>query len=56
MKKNRKISEIIGIVLFAVGIVLCIAAIFVHKPAYSIAAYCFLAANGVMSAMKINKK
>ena len=55
MKKDSRISDIIGILIFAGGIILGIVAICGHKPAYSIAAYCFLAANAVMTAIKINK-
>ena len=56
MKKNKKIWKIISIVLFVGGIVLCIAAICGHEPAYSAAACCFFAATAGMSAMNNDKR
>ena len=56
MKKNKKIWKIISIVLFVGGIILCIAAICVHEPAYSAAACCFFAATAGMSAMNNAKR
>ncbi|WP_298033949.1 hypothetical protein [uncultured Dysosmobacter sp.] len=55
MKKNNMILKIVDIVLFAGGIVFCIAAICGHKPAYPVAACCFFAAIAVMSAMNKDK-
>lgn len=52
---NRKIWKIITLVLFAAGLVLCIAALCGHEPAYSAAACCFFAAMAGMTAMNNNQ-
>lgn len=56
MKKYTKFRRILGIVLFAMGIVFCVAAFLGHKSAYSAAACCFFAVNGVLFINNQEKK